>query len=91
MLTIAALHTMNDTSDPYFTVLQAGSYAKNKPSGTPCDAAFPCGSHGLSKGATIAIAVVVTVVGLAIFGLCGWWAFLVRRRRNKIKGGEGEI
>lgn len=83
MLTIAALHTMNDTSDPYFTVLQAGSYAKNKPSGTPCDTAFSC-RHGLSKNAIIAIAVVVTVVGLAICGLSVWWILLVRRRsRNK--------
>lgn len=70
MLTLAALHVMNDTNDPFFTSLPAGSY--HKPAGHPCDGAFPCHT-GLSKGAKIAIGVVVTVVGLLLLGLAFWF------------------
>ena len=67
LLTLAALHVMNDSSDPFYTRLQAGAYAAVKPSGTPCDDAFPCHSHGLSKGAKIAIVVVVIITALLLF------------------------
>jgi len=33
MLTLAAMHVLNDTSDPFFTSLQAGEYEKKKPKG----------------------------------------------------------
>ena len=72
---------MNDTADPFYTSLKAGAYASNKPSGNPCDPVYSC-SPSLSTGAKIAIAVVVTVVGLAIF--CGIaYVFFLRRRRNR--------
>lgn len=81
MLTLAAMHVMNDTSDPYFTSLKAGEYQKNKPQGTPCDAAFNnCETHNLPTGAKIAIAVVVGVVGLVIVGLGIAWIVLILRR-----------
>ncbi|THH07875.1 hypothetical protein EW146_g9178 [Bondarzewia mesenterica] len=41
LLTLAAAHALTDTADPYFTQLQAGAYDARKPSGTPCDPAFP--------------------------------------------------
>lgn len=73
LMALAALHVMNDTQDPFYTSLKAGMFDSVKPSGTPCDDAFPCKSgHGLSKGAKIAIAVVVTVVGLIIFASAGY-------------------
>jgi endoglucanase len=72
MLTLTAMHVMNETTDPFFTSLQAGAYDKVRPKGTPCDEAFPCGLGGLSKGARIAIAVTVTVVGLVLVGLLLW-------------------
>ncbi|KAJ7276266.1 9 glycosyl hydrolase [Mycena haematopus] len=83
MLTLAAMHVMNDTNDPFFTPLQAGAYAKVKPSGQPCDAAISdgCSHHKLSKGAVIALAVVLTVVGLIILGLLIWY-FRVRSMRK---------
>lgn len=82
MLTLAALHVMNDSSDPFFTSLAAGQFQARKPSGTPCDGAFPCSHSGqLSKGAKIAIGVVISIVGLAILGLAGWWFLRSRRSR----------
>lgn len=84
MLTLAAMHALNDTSDPYFTSLNAGEYEKNKPKGTPCDAAFSCESHKLPRGAQIAIGVVVGVVGLVIVGLgAAWIWYTFRRGGNK--------
>lgn len=81
LLTLAALHVMNDSADPFYTRLQTGAFASVKPTGTPCDAAFPCHDHGLSKGAKIAIAVVITLVGLAIIGAVAYMYRL--HRRNK--------
>jgi endoglucanase len=71
MLTLAAIHSVNDPNDPFYTSLQAGSYDKLHPQGQPCDAAiqFCCSNSQLSKGAKIAIAVVVTVVGLFVIGI----------------------
>ncbi|KAF8264958.1 glycoside hydrolase family 9 protein [Lactarius quietus] len=79
MLTLAAMRVLNDTADPYFTRLQAGAYAANKPNGKPCDHAFSCHS-GLSKGAKIALGVVLSIVGSAIITAA---AYIYRRRRNK--------
>jgi endoglucanase len=78
MLTLAAMRVLNDTSDPYFTSLQAGAFASKKPNGEPCDAAFPC-HHGLSKGAKIALSVVLSIVGSAIVAAA---ANIYRRRRK---------
>ena len=74
------MHVMNDTADPFYTSLKAGAYASNQPSGHPCDPVYSC-SPSLSTGAKIAIAVVVTVVGLAIFG--GIAYVLIIRRRSR--------
>ncbi|KAH8113303.1 Six-hairpin glycosidase [Phellopilus nigrolimitatus] len=83
MLTLAALHAMNDTADPLYTQLQAGAFDKVKPSGTPCDPAFPCKSgHSLSKGGKIAIAVVITVVGLVVIGAGVYWYRLHRKGKT---------
>jgi len=83
MLTIAAMHVLNDTSDPFFTSLQAGEYLKNKPQGTPCDAAFHCGAPELPKGAMIAIGVIVGLVGLVIVALGASWIWFAIRRGGK--------
>jgi endoglucanase len=80
MLTLAAMRVLNDTTDPYFTRLQAGAYAANKPNGQPCDDAFPCHHSGLSKGAKIALGVVLSIVGSVIIAAA---AYIYRRRRNK--------
>jgi endoglucanase len=53
MLTLAAMHVLYETSDPFFTRLQAGAFAAKKPGGKPCDAASKC--HGLPTGAIIAL------------------------------------
>ncbi|QRV91361.1 endoglucanase [Ceratobasidium sp. AG-Ba] len=81
MLTLAAASVMSESDDPYFTRLQDGAYDKVKPTGTPCDAMYPCkgSGHGLSHGAIIALAVVISVVGLLIaLGIA--WVFLLRKR-----------
>jgi endoglucanase len=69
------MHVMNDTNDPFYTSLKAGAYDKVKPSGQPCDAAISdgCSGHKLSKAAIIALAVVLSVVGLLILGLLAWY------------------
>ena len=78
LLTLAAMHVMNETTDPFYTSLQAGAYTSKRPSGHPCDPVYSC-TPVLSKGAKIAIAVVVTVVGLGfIFGI----AYMVIRFRR---------
>ncbi|KAJ7904387.1 glycoside hydrolase family 9 protein [Mycena olivaceomarginata] len=75
LLTLAAMHVMNDSNDPFYTSLKAGAYDKVKPSGQPCDAAISdgCSGHKLSKAAIIALAVVLSVVGLLILGLLAWY------------------
>lgn len=84
MLTLAAVHVMNDTSDPFFTSLKAGEYDKVRPEGTPCDAVFPdsCGGPQLSRGGKIAMAVSISVVGLIIVLLLAWWIWLLARSKS---------
>ncbi|KAG8893716.1 hypothetical protein FRC00_010114 [Tulasnella sp. 408] len=84
-LSLAAYSVMSASNPPYYTSLAPGAYDAVKPSGTPCDAVFPCegkgGKGGLSKGAIIAIAVIVSVAGLLIFALALWWFCVARKRR----------
>ncbi|KAF5321674.1 hypothetical protein D9619_000754 [Psilocybe cf. subviscida] len=81
MLTLAAMHVSTVTEDPYFTRLAAGAYDKVRPKGSPCDAAIDDGCHAgrLSKKATLAMAVTLTVVGLVIVGLSAWYLILLVR------------
>ena len=82
MLTLAAMHVMNDTNDPFFTSLQAGAYDKVRPSGRPCDAAISdgCSDPTLPKGALIAVAVIISVVGAFIVGLTLWYLWILIRK-----------
>lgn len=75
MLTLTAMHVLNDTVDPFFTSLKAGTYDKVRPQGLPCDAVFPhgCPAPSLSRGGRIAMAVVIAVTGLLILGLLAWY------------------
>ena len=84
MLTLAAMHVLNKTTDPFFTSLKPGAYEQVRPKGTPCDEAFPCGVGGLSKGARIAIAVTVTIVGLGIIGLLLWYIRSLFAKKKRI-------
>ena len=80
-LTAYSLLSSSTLQDPFYVTLQAGAYARVKPKGTPCDAAFKCkGGHGLSKAGQIAVGVVVSVVGLVIVGAVVWF---VRAGRGK--------
>lgn len=91
MLTLAVMHVLGDTKDPFYTSLEAGAYDKVKPKGMPCDAAITegCNDHQLSKKATLAMALVITIVGLIIAGLSAYYIYLVRR--NKQLGGLHSI
>lgn len=82
MLTLAAMHVLNDTSDPFFTSLQAGAYDKVRPAGQPCDAAISagCGGPTLPKAAVIALAVILSVVGAVIIGLLLWYIWILIRK-----------
>jgi endoglucanase len=82
MLTLAAMHVLNDTSDPFFTRLQAGAFAAQKPSGKPCDAVFPCHS-GLSRCAKVALGVVLSIVGFGIIVVGTWYYLRLRDRRHR--------
>jgi len=76
MLTLAAMYIFNNTVDPFYTSLEVGAYSKVQPKGQPCDAAFPQACKAsLSRGGTIAIAVVVSAVGLVIFALLAWYVW----------------
>ncbi|PIL36910.1 hypothetical protein GSI_00600 [Ganoderma sinense ZZ0214-1] len=77
LLTLAANALLIGSPDPYYTQVQAGSYAAVRPSGYPCDAAVTTGckhSGGLSTGAQIAVGVVVGTIGLMLVaGAAYWW------------------
>ncbi|KAL0949673.1 hypothetical protein HGRIS_009711 [Hohenbuehelia grisea] len=89
LLTLAAMHVIGSSvvaadasqgaPDPYYTRLQPGEYEKAKPTGTPCDAVFPCKKR-VSRVVIIVLAVVLTVVGLAIALLCWYYVRTVRAR-----------
>lgn len=81
-LTLAAFSVLDATSPPYYTSLAPGAYDAVKPQGTPCDPAFPCHGKSLSAKAKIALAVVISVAGLAIIGLLSVFIFRSRRRRR---------
>ncbi|KAF5333071.1 hypothetical protein D9611_002374 [Ephemerocybe angulata] len=85
LLTLAAMHTLADSKDPFYTTLQAGEYDKVKPDGLPCDAAFPQGCKGpaLSKGGKIAMAVVIVVASLIVLGLSAYYVFLLIRNAKE--------
>jgi len=82
MLTLAAMHVLADTNDPYYTSVKAGAYDKVKPQGFPCDSVFSQGCQGphLSKGGLIAVALAITVVGLIILGLTVYYLVLLTRK-----------
>ncbi|KAF7331898.1 Endoglucanase [Mycena kentingensis (nom. inval.)] len=84
MLTLAAMHVLNDTDDPFYTSLEVGAYEKVKPAGQPCDSAIStgCGGSGLPKTAVIVMAVVLSVVGAVILGLFAFYVWTVWTRRK---------
>jgi endoglucanase len=81
MLTLAAMHVLNDTSDPFFTRLQAGAFAAKKPSGDPCDPAFPCHS-GLSTAAKVALGVSLSIIGSAFIAAGTWYYYRRKGHRS---------
>ena len=81
MLSLVAQQAMSNNQDPFFTRLQPGAYEAVRPAGTPCDDVYPCESRGLKTGGKVAIAIVVTVVGLLILSGIGYWFYLQRRRK----------
>ena len=81
MLTLAAMHVLNDTSDPFFTRLQAGAFAAKKPGGSPCDAAFSCHS-GLSTAAKVALGVSLSIIGSAVIAAGAWYYYRRKGHRN---------
>lgn len=86
MLTLAALHVMNDTSDPFYTSLKAGAFDKKRPHGKPCDAVFSCAVH-FPVAAKVVIGVVLSIVGLAMVGLAAAWVLTGFRN----SAGKGDI
>jgi endoglucanase len=65
---------MNDSSDPFFTHLQAGAFPVKKPNGNLCDAAFNCHSgSGLSTGAKVALGVSLSIIGITIVAAGSWY------------------
>ncbi|KAG2058833.1 glycoside hydrolase family 9 protein [Suillus hirtellus] len=84
MLTLAAMHVLNDSADPFYTSLKAGAYDSKKPQGMPCDDAYTDGCSGpqLSQGRKIVLGVIPGLTGLSIFSLLVWWAMISLRRAH---------
>lgn len=84
LLTLAAQALVNGAKDPYYTQVRAGAYDEVRPAGEPCDAAISAGCKhgGMSRKAKIVVAVVVTVVGLVLIGVGGYWLWTARRGRK---------
>ncbi|KAI0080651.1 Six-hairpin glycosidase [Panus rudis PR-1116 ss-1] len=87
LLSLVAYSIMNDTiskHEPVFVSIEPGSYDRVKPKGTPCDAAVSsgCGIHAFKSGGKIAMAVIVTVVGVVVLGLGSYWIYLVTRNSS---------
>ena len=78
------MHVLSDNTDPFYTSLEEGAYAKVKPDGMPCDSAIKegCSPPGMSKNGKIAMAVVLTVVCLFVIGLSAYWIHLVQKNRR---------
>lgn len=79
LLTLAAAHVINDSSDPFYTTLQAGAYDSRRPKGQPCDAAIPCHNLDFPETGQIIVGLAVTAVGLIILGLLATWITVSRR------------
>ncbi|KAI0356489.1 Six-hairpin glycosidase [Trametes cingulata] len=84
LLTLGAQALVWGDSDPYYTQVKAGAYDEVRPSGWPCDAAVQkgCKRSGLSTGGKIAVGVVVSVVGLILIAMGGYWVWRVRRNNR---------
>jgi len=84
MLTLAVMHVLSDTNDPFYTSLKAGAHEKVKPDGMPCDAAITEGCKGpsISRNGKIAMGVVLSVVCLFVLGLTAYWITLAQRNRR---------
>jgi endoglucanase len=77
---------MNDTSDPYYTGVQAGAYDSRRPKGQPCDASTSCDSNApprLPVVGQIVVGVVVGTVGLFVVGLFVTWVAMSIRQGKK--------
>ncbi|OJA20892.1 hypothetical protein AZE42_00902 [Rhizopogon vesiculosus] len=86
MLTLAAMHVLNDTADPFYTSLKAGAYDSKKPQGMPCDDVYTegCGGPQLSEGGQIALGAILGLTGLAIFSLLAWWGMLSLKGQHEL-------
>lgn len=86
-LTLAAYSRMYNNNPPFFTSLAPGMYDSVRPSGFPCDPAFPCTAGnpglGLNKAEKIAMSVGISVPGFIILVLVAWLIILSLRRRTK--------
>ena len=87
LLSLVAATIANRTEavrEPVFVSIEEGSVVT--PKGGPCDAAYKtgCGIHPFSKGGKIGLAVVVTVVSVAVLGLGTYWMILVMRNSGRI-------
>lgn len=93
LLTLAANALLIGSPDPYYTQVQAGSYAAVRPSGYPCDAAVSTGCKhrgGLSTAAQIAVGVVVGTVGLMLLAGAAYWWWTKKHGRGRGRGWGGK-
>lgn len=72
----------DDTSDLFFTCLQAGTFAAKKPSGDLCDPAFPCHSS-LSTAAKVALGVLLSII-VTVFIAVGMWYYYRHKGHHSI-------
>jgi len=85
LLTLAAMHVMNDTADPFYTCMGSTTCKPSKPSGGGSDdpvnsSTSSPSSSGQATDLKLIIAVAVPLAGLVVTGAIVYALFLCRRR-----------
>lgn len=87
LLTLAAWKVATDGNDPFYTRLQDGAYAANRPPGTsrPCsNPDVPCGyEFPFPQDRQIVVGVFLGLGGAIVLAMAGWYAYEWKKASTK--------